>query len=383
LKIQVSRSAAEVDRSQAEAARVALADLVLSVRPDRSIIGRAVYQTVPDSGRLLSIELPAGSSPLWATVDSNPAILFRSSPRTWSIALEGRPQATVCLIWKADPAPAPSSAAPLTQPIMLPKAGAGPVRTLLTFYTPTPWGVSGGFGSFERASMARLEMARADWMAHSINEFRTKLDRSSGRDHERLVSFLINFEMALRSAERSARWSEWEKNRTPMERAARDAGMVQSTRRAVAEALQTAGLAADLASAQSYLGQSTARRSRPFVAIPEASDPSRIRLFGHPTTLMGVMPGIDEPSPPIPLTLESRPGGDSPNRNPAPYQLTVVLAFLMGIILVRPMVGVYPAANYTALALALGLAGYAGGPTLLAGGLGLAVLARPKGRGGE
>ena len=53
--------------------------------------------------------------------------------------------------------------------------------------------------------MARLDMARADWLAQSIRESLAKLDRSSGRDHERLVSLLINHELALRAAERAAR----------------------------------------------------------------------------------------------------------------------------------------------------------------------------------
>ena len=60
--------------------------------------------------------------------------------------------------------------------------------------------IQGNVGGLEPAAMARLEMARADWFARSIGDFITKIDRSSGRDHERLVSLLINHEMALRSA---------------------------------------------------------------------------------------------------------------------------------------------------------------------------------------
>ncbi len=51
--------------------------------------------------------------------------------------------------------------------------------------------------------MARLEMARSDWLARCVGDLVAKIDRSSGRDHEKLVSLLINHEMALRSAHRS------------------------------------------------------------------------------------------------------------------------------------------------------------------------------------
>ena len=62
----------------------------MTVLPDRSIIGRAIDETVADSGHLLTIQLPAGSEILWAVVDSNPTIPLRSGPGAWSIVRDGR-----------------------------------------------------------------------------------------------------------------------------------------------------------------------------------------------------------------------------------------------------------------------------------------------------
>lgn len=57
---------------------------------------------------------------------------------------------------------------------------------------------------FERVAMASLDKARADWLGQSLRDSLAKFDRSSGRDHERLVGLLINHELALRAADRAA-----------------------------------------------------------------------------------------------------------------------------------------------------------------------------------
>ncbi len=80
LRQRLPRGFPESGMSQDDAAKVAIADLMMTVMPDRSILGCAVYETVRDSGRLLTIELPADSAILWAAVDSNPTIPFRSRP---------------------------------------------------------------------------------------------------------------------------------------------------------------------------------------------------------------------------------------------------------------------------------------------------------------
>src|SRR5258708_29819651 len=83
-------------------------------------------------------------------------------------------------------------------------AGAGAANTLVSIYTPPGLTVSRGDSSgLEIAGMARLEMARADWLARCAGDLVAKFDRSSGRDHEKLVALLINHEMALRGALRN------------------------------------------------------------------------------------------------------------------------------------------------------------------------------------
>jgi len=377
LRVQLPRNVAVASDSQDGSARLALGDVMVVAMPDRSSIGRAVYETVPESGSRLSFDLPAGSSLLWATVDSNPAIPLRSPSGTWSIALDDRRQSRVSLIWKTE---APRSPLPsLTWPVVLPRTGRGPAPTLVAVYTPSQIVVKGGFGGLEPTAMARVEMARADWLARSIGDFVAKIDRSSGRDHEKLVSLMINHEMALRSAERSERRGDPAAAKTDNDGAGADSEKIRAARAARAETTRRAGLEADLASVQSYLGEAPADLTGPLVGVPEATAPDRIRFFGRPFTLMGVMPGIDEPSSRTALTLESRPWDQS--ENPPPIQAIVMFLLLVGIALVTT--GSRRGFRLSALALimALGLAGYTGGPLILAGGLGLAAAGWKKARG--
>ena len=179
LRTQLPRTAPESGGSQDDDARVTLADLTMTVLPDRSIIGRAVYDTVADSGHLLTIHLAAGSSIVWAAVDSNPTIPLQSAPGAWSIVLDGRREERICVIWKTEPSalPAPGSG---SWSIAVPKAGVGTTRSLLAVFTPSGTTVEGIPAGFEPASMVRLEMARADGIAQSIRSFLGQLDRSSG-----------------------------------------------------------------------------------------------------------------------------------------------------------------------------------------------------------
>jgi hypothetical protein len=375
LRIQLPRGAAESGGSQDDAARVALADLTMAVLPDRSIIGRAVYETVPDGGHLLTVDLPAGSSILWAAVESNPTVPLQSGPGRWSIVLDGRREERTCVIWKTGPAasPAPRSS---SGSIALPRAGVGTSRSLLTVFTPPGVTVEGIPAGFEPASMVRLELARADGIAQSIRSFLGQLDRSSGRDHERLVSLLINHELALRGAERGSRWSEWGRSRAPDDP---DLERIPRARSAVIDAVSSAGLPDDQASARDYLGESAAGSSRPSAGIPEPIALGRIRAFGQPTAMTGIAKGIDDAAPPATLTLQSAPPRLS--RNPPADGSAIIVLLVLGTALAATVGSRYRMAAAGAMAMVLGAAAYAGGPTLLAGGLGLAAMAWHKGRG--
>jgi len=238
--------------------------------------------------------------------------------------------------------------------------------------------IRGDFGGLEPTAMARVEMARADWLDRSIGDFVAKIDRSSGRDHEKLVSLLINHEMALRSAERSDRRSDPAAPKTDNEGAGPDSQKIRAARASMAETTRRAGLEADLASAQSYLGEAPADLTGPLVGVPEATAPDRIRFFGRPFTLIGALPGMDKPSSRTSLTLEPRPWDESANQTPIPA--IVMLLLLVGIALVTTGLRRGFRINAPALIMALGLAGYTGGPMILAWALGLAAAGWKKAR---
>jgi hypothetical protein len=377
LRVQLPRSASETGDSQGGTARVAFADLLMVAMPDRSSLGRAVYETVPGSGSLLSFELPISSSLLWATVDSNLAVPLRSTSGTYSLALDDRRPSRVGLIWQTGSVPPQSSGS--TWPVALPRAGTGPATTLVTVTMPPEVTVHGDFGGLEPATMARLEMARADWLARSIGDLVAKIDRSSGRDHEKLVSMLISHEMALRSAERSEEQRDPAAAKAENDRTERHSELIRAARAARVETTRRAGLEQDLAAAAFYLGTSPANLTRPQLGVPEPNAPDRIRRFGRPFALIGVMPGLDEPSPRTSLILERRPWPEDANRQHD--QAIIALALLLGIVLVTTAwrLGIW--GHFLALVMALGLAGYTGGPLILAGGLGLAAAGWKRARG--
>ena len=166
---------------------------------------------------------------------------------------------------------------------------------------------------FEGAGPARLEMARADWLARCAGDLVAKFDRSSGRDHQKLVSLLINHEMALRGAERNVRWARLAATEEAKSRIDQNLDRIRLARTTRDDTMQRAGLEEDLASARSYLGEARANLIRPMGGVPEPSEPDRIRLFGQPTSMIGIMPGIEETRSEVPLTLE-RPQWDASAR---------------------------------------------------------------------
>ena len=94
---------------------------------------------------------------------------------------------------------------------------------------------------------------------------------------------------------------------------------------------------------------------------------------------MGMVPGIADPSKGPSMTFGSRPweaGGHS-----APGRAIVATMLLLAIVLLTTSRFRGFWINLVALLTALLLAGYTGGPLVLAGGLGLAVAGWKKARG--
>lgn len=243
---------------------------------------------------------------------------------------------------------------------------------MVSIYTPSGVIVrQGDTAGLEVTGLARLELARADGLAHSAVDLVAKLDRSSGRDHEKLVSLLINHEMALRGAERNLHWTRHGTTKDENARVQHDLDLIRVARTTRDDTMRRAGLEVDLSSARIYLGELPASLIRPIGGIPEPSEADRIRQVGRPTSLIGVMPGIERKSSEALLTLEARPW-DAVDNVPLPQSVTAILLLTI-LLLAIVSLGRRTWPNSLALVTALGLAGYTGGPLVLAGGMGLAV----------
>jgi hypothetical protein len=366
LRQRLPRSLPESGSSADDGARVALADLSMTVLPDRSIVGCAIYETVPDSGRLLSIELPADSSILWAAVDANPTIPLRRGPNSWSIALDARREDRICLIWRTKASAVSQSGG---WKGALPRAGVGPSRSFLEVFIPPEVAVAEIPAGLEAATMARLEVARADWISQSIRSFLDSLDRSSGRDHKRLVSLLVQHELAMRGAIRAAGRRESGPAGTAGDP---DLARLLAAQTALAEAVRSAGLRDDQEAALRYLGKSEPGAGRAPAGIAESTMMGRIRTFGTPIVMIGVTKGTDEPSSPAEVAFESRRGGLSVD---ASVRRAGIAVFLLVAAATAATLGAgYWAIGAVAAALVLGAAALTGGPTLLTGSLGLATI---------
>ena len=352
-------------------ARVAFADITLEVMPDRSIIGRAVYDTVPGTGSILSFELPPDSSLLWATVDFNPAIPLRSVDRDMVDRL--RPRSAVPNRIALENRPSLVRLDGLDVARRSPPRGAGPATTLVSVYTPPGLMVRQGD---DAGLEARRNGSSGDGSRRLAGPFR----RRSGRQvrsqlrtrprEARVAAHQSRDGPARRRAKRSMDRARREP-RSEIARVEHDLDLIRSARAARDETMRRAGLEEDLASARIYLGEMPANLTRPTGGVPEPSEPDRIRLLGRPSPLIGVMPGIEATSSKLSLTLEDGRGMRSATpRRPDPSSRSF---YSWVSCWSRRLWAVGRGRVRLALVTALGLAGYTGGPLILAGGLGLAA----------
>ena len=137
----------------------------------------------------------------------------------------------------------------------------------------------------------------------------------------------------------------------------------------------------DLAVVNRYLGDVATSRTGPSPGVPEPNAPERIRTLGRPIPLLGVLPGVDDPPAKTSLVVAEGPWTESANE---PVSGTIIAIFMFGVIGLLTT-GVRPSArtNASALLMALGLAGYMGGPLALVGALGLAGLGYRRARFGS
>jgi hypothetical protein len=369
LQVQLARSSPPADKD--EQSRVALADLVVSAAADASSTGRAIYDLYAGGGRMLSFELPSGSTLLSVTVDGNPTQPLKDSARRWSIILENRRASRVCVIWSRPAAPIQANTRRIS--LELPRAGVGQSPALLALHLPPQTKIDGELPGLEPAAPPRFELARAERLGRVISDLVSRIDRSSGRDHEELVSLLINQELALRDAQRSSRASKPLEATASSDRVERELALIESARNNRLEILRRAGLDNDLASAQAYLGQSPKGPDRPLVGVPEAYATDRVRSTGERTTFVGAVAGVDGPPAQIPLAIgsASREGLWHPRLAGGVLLMLAFLAAALSTLIPRRRTWV----DWLGPALVLFALGYSGEPAVLLGGMAIAAIA--------
>jgi hypothetical protein len=370
LRVQSPHSASRNGESHQASASLAFAEMAVVLMQDQSCLGRAVFDTIPGTGSALWFELPVDSSLVWATVDSNPAVPMRFSSGKWSIACDGRREARIGLYWRTNPAPPRSGHS--IWPVTLPRLGAGSAPALISLYKPP--GVvlmQEDHGGLAPVGPARFEVTRADWIARRARDFIPQIDRSSGRDHEKLMTFLVNHEIALRGALRAVQWSKRAAIRSEPGQTQRDLDLIRSSRTARDETIRRAGLYEDLTSALIYLGESSANVTGARRGVLEPSATDRIRCLGRASTFAGVVSGIDGASLRFSFSPESRLGallvaGSS-------EWVSAALLLLAGVLLMIAALGRWTWSRSLALLMVLALAGWTGGPVIMASGLMIAA----------
>ena len=377
LKVQLPRDLAIAGEPQDGSARLGFADVKVVVMPDGSSLGQGTYEPVPGSGSFLAFELPEESTPLWVTADSNPVTPRRSKSGRWSIALDDGRQSHINLIWQTGASRSRSTGT--NWPVGLPRVGQATATSLVTVYVPAERSLEGDAGGLRPTSMARLEMARADWLLRSVNEFVPRIDRSSNRDHQKLVAMLIGHEMRLRSAARSEQRTILASDPEP-EGAGGSSSWIQVARAGREDAGRRAALEQDLAIANRYLGEVASSQTQPSAGVPEPNAPERIRTLGRPIPLTGVLPGVDVAPAKMSLVRTSQSWAGTANDRASRTIVAFLVLMVIGLLTTGREKGVRT--RGLALFMALGLAALTGGPLTLLGVLGLAVVGFKKARVG-
>jgi hypothetical protein len=363
---------AELAAGGGDSARTAFADIVAIVSPDRSTTIRAFYDVVPNTGRLWNFEMPRSASLVAQTRDGVPVTPLESGSGRLSIPITAGQPTTIGLVLKnLNLAPAVSES---KRSFALPRAGTGPTPTLLTVYTNGRADVSTDRSVLDPISMAQLEFAHAERITQRITELLAVFDRSSGKDHERLVSLIVDHEIALRASERSERASRSVGSRPSKPGVDAESTRIRDARGALASLVQAAGLGDDWNSAQEYLGQTAGRPDRRLFGLIERESDDPFSRPGEPHAFVGRLPGIDGPGPSqsIEVGAVSVPfsaGLDSTS-------LAFVLGLLATISVARRGSSSSWIWNGVAFTSAVGLTAVAGGLLLVVASISVALAAR-------
>jgi hypothetical protein len=349
--------------AEGESARLASADLGMTIMPDHAVIGSAVYETKPRTGRFLKAELPPDSTFLWATVDQGPVSPLKAADGQWLVPLGTNGPNRVSLFWSQRPEF--SNGNQSSWALTLPRAGVGSVPTLVTVHHPRELTINPSLAGLEPASPGRLDLERALRIARQISNLLGQIDRASGRDRDRISSLLINHESLLRAAERSLKQSQARATGNRGARADRDLEVIQAARRELAQSLRAAGFDKEAEVLKRNAGDSSSPdQPAPLrIATFEPAPADRIRGLGQSTYLIGSSGGLDQE--PIKLSgVVQTMASDEDWRERARSIFMVGFLVALGLAAMSPARG----RRTTVMVLAgiLAFIGVVGGPLLLA-----------------
>jgi hypothetical protein len=277
-----------------DGARVGHADLVCTLRPDGSWVGVATYEVAPRSESFLTIVPPARSEPLWAAIDNLPVPPLRAASGRWLIPL-GETTTTpdrveVRMIWTtASTAGAGSGSVrkDTAEPLALPVLTQRHVPTSVTVYAPAGVDVRSTSSLLETSLTERLEVGRVEWQGKQIAAGLSRLDPNSPRDGAMLVSDLVQFQLLLRDAERSAYWNPTSPLAYRELRISRIEERTRIAESALATALEKYGLEEFAESARIHVGLTADDPDSSTLEIPEPNAIVRVRRSGQPYFFQG------------------------------------------------------------------------------------------------
>jgi hypothetical protein len=233
------------------------------------------------------------------------------------------------LIWKTAPGAGDLNGDGL-RTFFLPALAHPRVPTFVSVHAPNALEVKSPTMKFELVPRERLEIAHVELQGKRIAETLGKLDRSSRRDCEALISALVQFELLVRDAERSALWNPTSPLAYRDVRINRLQERVRIARTSLVDAIRDSALDEFAEAARIHLGLVADDPDSSTLEIPEPSTNVRIRRVGRPRFFQGETGGKGQ----VP-TLVS---GTVPRRRPLDRPRDWLLV-LLGVIAAALAVG--------------------------------------------
>ena len=167
-----------------DATQVVHREVTCTLADDGLVLGSGRYEVSPRMGPFLGIELPAGATLLWVSLNGTPVRPANDGPGRWQIPLAADSFGRVALLWRSDPIAGTTTTAPIPLPIV----GRGRVPTVVTVRAPSGVELFSPYGRVASTSLERIEIEKASWLERGTAGSLEGLDRASHRDGENLVA---------------------------------------------------------------------------------------------------------------------------------------------------------------------------------------------------